>query len=180
MLDVALGEVAAAHGVAVSVNISPLDLMHGDLHQIVVDRLAAHGLKPNCLMLELTEHAALEAGETGLLAISELGVALAIDDFGRGWSSFETLKRLRAQYLKLDRSYVSRAPNDPTDAAIVRAAVTVGHALGMQVVAEGVEDAEALVAVRGFGCDLVQGYHIARPMDAQALAAWMAARPVSV
>lgn len=173
VLDVALGEVAAVHSLPVSVNISALDLVHGELDQMISGRLQAHGLDPSCLMLELTEHAALEAGESGLIAIAAMGIALSIDDFGQGWSSFETLKRIKAHCLKLDRAYVARAPHDPTDAAIVRAAVTVGHALGMEVVAEGVEDESVLETVRLFGCTLAQGFHIARPMDAQQLAVWL-------
>jgi diguanylate cyclase (GGDEF)-like protein len=173
VLDVALRDVAAQYGVPVSVNISPLDVMHGDLPDFVVKRLSAHGLEPSMLMLELTEHAALEAGDTGLEELAALGVALSIDDFGRGWSSLEMLKRLPALDLKLDRSYVSRASENATDEAIVRAAVTVGHALGMQVVAEGVEDEVVLDAVARFGCDLAQGYHIARPMDCDAFGDWL-------
>ncbi len=173
VLGLALGDVAARYGVSVSVNISPLDVMHGDLPELVARSLAAHDLEPSALMLELTEHAALEAGDSGLDDLAALGVTLSIDDFGRGWSSLEMLKRLPALDLKLDRSFVSRTPESATDAAIVRAAVTVGHALGMQVVAEGIEDETVLEAVRQFGCDLGQGYHIARPMDADALGEWL-------
>lgn len=176
VMDVALRDVAARYGLPVSVNISPLDVMHGDLPELVLKRLAAYSLEPTALMLELTEHAALEAADSGLDDLAGLGVPLSIDDFGRGWSSLEMLKRIPALDLKLDRSYVSRAPESPTDEAIVRAAVTVGHALGMQVVAEGIEDETVLEAVREFGCDLAQGYHIARPMDADALGAWLQSR----
>ena len=177
VLDAALRDVAARFGTTVSVNISPLDVMHGDLPELVAKGLAAHGLKPSALMLELTEHAALETGDSGLEELAALGVPLSIDDFGRGWSSLEMLKRIPAVDLKLDRSYVSRAPESPMDEAIVRAAVTVGHALGMQVVAEGIEDESVLAAVSEFGCDLAQGFHIARPMDAEALGTWLQRRP---
>ena len=173
VLDLALGQVAGPYGVAVSVNISPLDVIHGDLPGYVAARLAAHGLKAQSLVLEVTEHAALETGVTGFDELAALGVGLAVDDYGRGWSSMETLKRVPAQYLKLDRSYVSGAPKNGTDEAIVRSAVMVGHALGMQVVAEGIEDELTLEAVRRFGCDCAQGYHIARPMPAAALGEWL-------
>lgn len=79
--------------------------------------------------------------------------------------------------LKLDRSYVERVSRDATDAALVRAAVEIGHALGMEVVAEGIEDAVVLESVRELGCDLAQGYHLARPMDATALRSWLEQRP---
>ncbi|MGA2012777.1 MAG: EAL domain-containing protein [Solirubrobacteraceae bacterium] len=176
VLDLALSEVAAPYGVSVSVNISPLDVMHGDLPALVSDRLAAHGLDPGALTLELTESAALEAGAPGLEQVAKMGVGIAVDDFGRGWSSLELLKRLPARHLKLDRSYVARAAVDPADEAIVHAAVTLGHAFGMQVVAEGIEDASVLDAVGRLGCDHAQGYHVARPMAAHALGDWLSAR----
>jgi EAL domain-containing protein (putative c-di-GMP-specific phosphodiesterase class I) len=141
---------------------------------MVLERLEAYNLEPSVLMLELTEHAALEAKTDVLKAIADAGVAVSVDDFGRGWSSLETLKLLPAVDLKLDRSYVERVSEDHTDAALVRAAVEVGHALGMEVVAEGIEDQVVLEAVRDLGCDLAQGYHLARPMDAQALRSWLA------
>lgn len=174
VLDLALAEVAAGLGVPVSVNISPHDVVNGDLPRLVVERLAAYDVDPGLLMLELTEHAALEAKTDVLRTIADAGVTISIDDFGRGWSSFETLKRLPARDLKLDRSYVERVSEDHTDAALVRAAVEVGHALGMEVVAEGIEDQVVLESVRELGCDLAQGYHLARPMDAEALPGWLA------
>ena len=124
-------------------------------------------------MLEITEHAALEADDTKLRDLVAMGVPLSIDDFGRGWSSLEMLKRLPAADLKLDRSYVERASVESTDAAIVHAAVRVGHSFGMQVVAEGIEDEVVLATVRRLGCDLAQGYHIARPMPPEAIGEWL-------
>jgi diguanylate cyclase (GGDEF)-like protein len=173
VLDLALAEAAAGLDIPVSVNISPHDVINGDLPRMVLERLEAYNLEPSVLMLELTEHAALEAKTDVLKAIADAGVAVSVDDFGRGWSSLETLKLLPAVDLKLDRSYVERVSQDHTDAALVRAAVEVGHALGMEVVAEGIEDQVVLEAVRDLGCDLAQGYHLARPMDAQALRSWL-------
>lgn len=177
VLDLALAEVAAGLDVPVSVNISPHDVINGDLPTLVLNQLAAYRLEPEVLMLELTEHAALEARTDVLRALAEAGVAISVDDFGRGWSSLETLKLLPASDLKLDRSYVERVSEDPTDAALVRAAVDLGHALGMEVVAEGIEDAVVLESVRALGCDLAQGYHLARPMDATTLRGWLEQRP---
>ncbi len=177
VLDLALAEAASGLDVAVSVNISPYDVSNGDLPRMVLERLQAYGLEPGVLMLELTEHAALEAKTDVLKQIAEAGVAISVDDFGRGWSSLETLKLLPARDLKLDRSYVEHVSQDPTDAALVKAAVEVGHALGMEVVAEGIEDQVVLESVRALGCDLAQGYHLARPMDAAALKTWLEQRP---
>jgi diguanylate cyclase (GGDEF)-like protein len=174
VLDLALAEVAAGLDVPVSVNISPHDVVNGDLPRLVLERLGAYNLAPSVLMLELTEHAALEAKTDVLRTLADAGVAISVDDFGRGWSSLETLKLLPARDLKLDRSYVERVSQDHTDAALVRAAVEVGHALAMEVVAEGIEDEVVLESVRELGCDLAQGYHLARPMDADALRVWLA------
>jgi diguanylate cyclase (GGDEF)-like protein len=176
VLDVALGEIALRHGVPVSVNVSALDVMHGDLPRLVSQTLSAHGLSPESLTLELTETAALEATTEGLDELVRAGVQIAVDDFGRGWSSLELLKRLPARYLKLDRSYVAHVNSDRSDAAIVRAAVTLAHAFEMRVIAEGVETSEVLQAVRDLGCDLAQGYHIARPLGPSELADWLAQR----
>jgi len=88
------------------------DLINGDLPRLVLERLATYNLDPSVLMLELTEHAALEAKTDVLRTIADAGVAISIDDFGRGWSSLETLKLLPARDLKLDRSYVERVSQD--------------------------------------------------------------------
>jgi diguanylate cyclase len=173
VMDRALSEIAVAHDLSVSVNVSPLDVMRGDLVALVRGLLEKHGLRPGLLTLEITESAALEAGTAGLTELAELGVAIAIDDFGRGWSSMELLKRLPASYLKLDRSYVAGITTDATDEAIVRSAVTLARAFEMQVVAEGVERPAVLDAVRRLGCDYVQGFLVGRPMSAAALHDWV-------
>jgi diguanylate cyclase (GGDEF)-like protein len=177
VLDAALAQVAVEYSVPVGVNVSPLDVVHGDLPKLVGDLLKAHGLEPELLTLELTEHAALEAKTDALEALVALGVSLSVDDFGRGWSSLEMLRMVPGRELKLDRSYVQRVVEDITNEAIVRAAVEVGHAFGMQVVAEGIESEAVLEAIRRLGCDLAQGYHVARPMNADALGEWLGRLP---
>jgi len=178
VLEQALAEVAAGLGVPVCVNVSAQDVIDGRLHTVVTRCLSAHGLAPSMLTLELTESAAIESGAPALEALVAAGVRIAIDDFGRGWSSMELLKRLPATRLKLDRSYVAGAVHGGTDAAITHASVALGHALEMEVVAEGVEDAEVMGAMQRLGCDHVQGFHLARPMDVPGLATWLEARPV--
>jgi EAL domain-containing protein (putative c-di-GMP-specific phosphodiesterase class I) len=162
--------------VTVSVNVSPLDVMHRDLAALVAARLAAHDLAVGSLMIELTESAALEAGASSLERLARLGIGVAVDDFGSGWSSLELLRRVPARRLKLDRSYVAMAAGDRTDEAIVAAAAALGHAFGMDVVAEGVETDEVMHAVGRLGCDLVQGFHVAPPMSAAELERWLAGR----
>jgi len=176
VLDRALADVAAPHRLIVNVNVSPLDITQGELPMLVAERLAAHRVAPGLLCVEVTESAELEAGTATLDQLVDAGVGIAVDDFGRGWSSLGLLKRLPAGELKLDRSYVARVTENRGDRAIVAAAVALGHAFGMEIVAEGVEDTVTMEAARDLGCDLIQGYLVARPMPAAELAAWLAAQ----
>ncbi len=105
-----------------------------------------------------------------LVALKSLGVAISIDDFGTGYSSLAYLKRFPLDEMKVDRSFVDGLGRDPEDTAIVAAVTAMAHVLGLSVVAEGVETAEQLDNVRLLGCELAQGYHLARPQDAAAFA----------
>ena len=109
-----------------------------------------------------------------------LGVKLSIDDFGTGYSSLGRLRRLPIHEVKIDRSFVQRLSHDHRDRAVVRSAVQLGHALGLEVVAEGVEDEDALHLLAVEGCDLVQGYYISRPLAPDAFAQWLSARPANL
>ncbi len=121
------------------------------------------------------------ADAAGAMAIVErlraMELRLAIDDFGTGYSSLSYLHRLAVHGVKIDRSFVTRLSTDQNSAAIVRATVELAHALGLEVIAEGVEDAASLSRLRALSCDKAQGYHIARPMPADRVAAWVGARP---
>ncbi len=177
VLERALSDVAAGLGVAVSINVSALEVTQHHLPELIVQRLEHYNVHPLALTLELTESAPLETNGMGCLdELAAVGVGVAVDDFGRGWSSMEVLKRLPATRLKLDRSYVTQATKDSTNEAIVQASVSLGHALGMEIVAEGVEDDAVMQAVARLGCDHVQGYHVARPMSVDDLARWLAQR----
>ncbi len=176
VLDTALANVAVI-GVSVSVNISPASLRGGGELREAVDRLlGAYDLPASILCLELTETAALEADTEAIAELTELrsrGVMVAVDDFGQGWSSLELLKRLPADFLKLDRAFIAAVTRDARDEAIVRAAVHIAGVLGMHVVAEGIEDEATLTAVRSLGCGLAQGFHLGRPMPLGDLARWV-------
>ena len=112
-----------------------------------------------------------ERARTVLEALRRLGLRIAIDDYGTGYCALAYLRDLPVDELKLDRSFVARVTTDPRSAAIVRSTVELAHALGLQVVAEGVEDRQTLDAVESFGCDYAQGYYFSRPVPAAAFAA---------
>ena len=144
--------------------------------------LAAHGLAPQVLELELTESSLLEAGaqtaET-LLALRRLGVGLAIDDFGTGYSSLSYLKRLPITALKIDQSFVRDLVIDPDDRILAATIVALSHSLGLKVVAEGVETEDQRRILLEQGCDLAQGYLFGPPMPAEPFAEWLDARGAS-
>ena len=108
--------------------------------------------------------------------LRELGIRLAVDDFGTGQASLGYLKMLPVDELKIDRSFVSAVATDERDAAIVRATVELAHSLGLSVVAEGIEDEETWVKLCDMGCDIAQGFFIARPMPPDELATWLEER----
>lgn len=151
----------------ISVNISPGHIQQPDLAGQVAAVLARTGLDPTRLMLEITENALLQDAGTALnsmRALKDLGVRLAIDDFGTGYSALSYLRRFPADSIKVDRSFVQEIPSDRGAAAICKAICTLGHALGMEVVMEGVERVEQLVGVRDLAADHAQGYYFARAL----------------
>jgi EAL domain-containing protein (putative c-di-GMP-specific phosphodiesterase class I) len=115
-----------------------------------------------------------------MAGLRRLGVRLSIDDYGTGYSSLSYLRALPVDELKLDRSFVSHLTSDERAAAIVRSTLQLSLDLGMSMVVEGVEDAATLAALREWGCDVAQGYHIARPMPAENFLDWLAAQPAPV
>jgi len=158
--------------VAVSVNVSVRNLLDGAFPDHVASLLARHGVPAARLELEITETVLMAnpARAMEILArLHALGVHLAIDDFGVGYSSLDYLKRLPVDVIKIDRSFVMHMATDPADAMIVRSTIDLARNLGLRVVAEGVEDAASLETLRGLGCHAAQGYHLGRPAPAAAL-----------
>jgi diguanylate cyclase (GGDEF)-like protein/PAS domain S-box-containing protein len=150
----------------ISVNVSPRQFRHDDIVKTIAMALQDSGLPAECLQIELTEGLAMHDAEHHIAMLNEikaLGVQIAIDDFGTGYSSLSYLKRFPVDQLKVDRSFVSGLPGDEDDAAIVRAIVTLGHQLGLRVVAEGVETEAQNILLRSIGCDEMQGYLFGRP-----------------
>ncbi len=158
----------------VSVNLSGRQARDPALVQNVLNVLAETGLPPHMLELEITESVLMEDIEANIALLEALhlaGISLSIDDFGTGYSSLAYLQRFPIQKLKIDRSFVQRMPGDGE--AIAGAVIAMAHSLKMEVVAEGVEDAEQLALLRKAGCDLGQGYLFSRPLQAQPLMAWL-------
>lgn len=163
----------------VAVNISARQFHREDLPKTVADVLARTGLPPEALELEITESVAMEDVErtSGMLQeLKNMGVRLAIDDFGTGFSSLAYLKRFPIDKLKIDQSFIAQITGDDTDAAIVRAIVTLGHALKLRVGAEGVATAEQLARLRQFGCDEAQGELYSQPVSAHEIEAFLRVR----
>jgi diguanylate cyclase (GGDEF)-like protein len=155
------------HHLDVSLNLSAIDLLDEKLVGRVERILAENGVPADQLTLEITESALLADGPRSLETaegLRRLGAHLSIDDFGTGFSSFSYLRVLPASELKVDQSFVTNMLSDARDEVIVRSTIDLGHNLGLQVVAEGVEDMATLERLRVLGCDLVQGFGIAKPM----------------
>ena len=176
MLDAALHQCAAWRGagydVAVAVNVTGRDLLDLRFPEEVAEAIARAGTAPEALELEITESTIMTdaaRARSVLVQLSELGVRLAIDDFGSGHSSLGYLKRLPIDVLKIDRSFVINMADGSDDAVIVRSTIDLGHNLGLEVVAEGVETQEALARLAELGCDTVQGYFLGRPQPTEAV-----------
>ena len=155
----------------IAVNISPTQLKLCDLAEIVIHTLAATGLKPERLELEITESVMLENTDSAfrlLTRLHDIGVRIALDDFGTGYSSLSMLRRFPFDKIKIDRSFVSDLSLANVNAlAVVRSVAQLGISLGMATTAEGVETKEQLEHVRAEGCTELQGYYICRPSPAR-------------
>ncbi|MBS3941456.1 MAG: EAL domain-containing protein [Actinobacteria bacterium] len=169
---------AAGFDLPVSVNISARDLLDMRLARDIADLLADAGVRHDRLTLEITENALvvdLERAQQVVSELTELGIGLALDDFGTGYASLGTLRDLPVAELKIDRSFVA-AMGVPSGSSIVGAIVGLAHELGLHVVAEGIETQEQFDALRGFGCDIAQGYLVSRPLPRQRLIGWLRER----
>jgi diguanylate cyclase (GGDEF)-like protein len=164
----------------VSVNLSAAQLRQADLLSLLSEIVAANGIDPAALCLELTESTFMEDADghrAALSGIKAAGMSLAIDDFGTGFSSLTYLKRFPVNVLKIDQAFVAGLGRDAADTAIVKSVIDLAHALGLTVVAEGVETPEQADHLRVLGCDRAQGYHFARPLPAADLDLLLGGRP---
>lgn len=172
VLDLALEQAAAWAAddwpMKVAVNLSAVDLADETLPDTVVATLARHGLAATSLELEVTETAALDdplLAIDSLTALDALGIDIAVDDYGAGYSTLAYLKRLPARRLKLDRSLITDLAREHADQMIVRSTLQLARELGLGVVAEGVENTATLRLLRDLGCDTAQGFGLGRPMS---------------
>jgi EAL domain-containing protein (putative c-di-GMP-specific phosphodiesterase class I) len=162
----------------VAVNLSAMQFRQGIVEADVRDALAATGLDPALLELELTESILLQSDDMVMSLLrrwKQLGIRLTIDDFGTGYSSLAYLKRLAVDKLKIDRSFVTNLRDDEQDRAIVLAMLQIARSLRLATVAEGIEDAEVVERLRAMGCEEVQGYLYARPQPAEVFEQWLRA-----
>ena len=162
--------------VPVAVNLSALEFRQRDVAAEIAAVLLETGLAPQYLEIELTESVLMH--QTGqvldtLNAIKALGVGISIDDFGTGYSSLAYLKRYPIDKLKIDRSFVADTPSNTDDVAIVTAIIQMGRSLQLQTVAEGVETQAQIDLLAGLGCDLIQGFVVSAPLDAEATERWL-------
>ena len=163
----------------VAVNLSVANLLDAHLARQVGDLLASLRLPARALELELTEDTLMAdpvRSKQTLADLRALGLRLAVDDYGTGYSSLAYLQELAIDELKLDKSFTLRMTQDAGAAAIVRTTIDLAHSLGLTMVAEGVENETALAELARLGCDLAQGYHISKPLPAEQLTSWLQAR----
>ncbi len=184
VLDAALGQCHAwqadGRALGVAVNITGRELVDLGFPDEVRKLLSKWSVEPAQLELEITESTIMTdppRARAVLARLSKLGVRLAVDDFGSGHSSLGHLRKLPINVLKIDKSFIQKMTRDTGDAAIVRSAIDLGHNLGLEVVAEGVESEEARRRLEALGCDTVQGNHLGRPQPASSIAGIAFAQP---
>jgi diguanylate cyclase (GGDEF)-like protein len=170
----------AGHDISVAVNLSPHILADETLTHDVRQALRQHGVPAGALTLEITEDGIMDDpthSHTTLAALHALGVKLSIDDFGTGHSSLARLAELPIHEMKIDKSFIRHLMVEPSRRAVTDVSLQLGRALGLIVVAEGVEDRDEFEYLRQQGCDAIQGYYIARPLSAADFMTWLTERP---
>ena len=172
----------AVPGFDIAINLSPRVFGERDLVGHIESALSVWDVAPSAVTLEVTESALMDDPGIGLRLLQrlrDLGLRISIDDFGAGYSSFAYLRNFPATQLKIDRSFVSDMRSDPRSVKLVRSIIDLGHHLGLEVVAEGVEDATTLALLRGLDCDRAQGWHIRKPAPAADLIASLEGTPAA-
>ena len=174
---------AASPDLRISINVSARNLRHRQFPSQVERILAAHGLSPSTLEIEVTESAFAfqqEVAADVIAALRELGVGLAMDDFGSGYSSFSRLLHTPVDSLKIDQSLIQDMTNDGRNFLVIRTIIDLASALGLRSIGEGAENVETINQLRALGCSLVQGFVIARPMKVADAVRWLGEHPAGV
>ena len=159
----------------IAVNLSVRNLHDEHFAELVADLLATHDIPARLLELEVTESAYMidpQRARQTLEKLSALGLRISLDDFGVGYTSLSQLKALPISEIKIDRSFVMTMTQDRSDSLIVASIISLGHNLGLTLVAEGVENAGILSALAAYGCDVAQGDHLSGPIPVAAFDAW--------
>jgi EAL domain-containing protein (putative c-di-GMP-specific phosphodiesterase class I) len=170
-------QVWTAQGLAVTIaiNVSPLQFRQRAFAQRLGTIVAAHGIDPHSLQIEVTESTVMESVDEAVEILHQLksfGMKVALDDFGTGHSSLSSLSSLPLDKLKVDQSFVRRLEFDPRSQAITRAVIALGRSLNLEIVGEGIESAATLGYLRSEGCDQAQGFWFSRPLPPAAFAQW--------
>ncbi|MGB1239452.1 MAG: putative bifunctional diguanylate cyclase/phosphodiesterase [Pseudomonadales bacterium] len=161
--------------VSIAINLSPKQLKDDHLYQRLSSLISEYKVRPGELEVEITESAVIEDINSSIVTLQRLrtlGVSVSMDDFGTGYSSLSYLKQLPIDVLKIDRSFIYKVPRDPDDVAIVKAIFSMAHALGIEVVAEGIETREQLEFLIENNCQIGQGYYFSKPLSADAFYQW--------
>ncbi|MFC3491754.1 putative bifunctional diguanylate cyclase/phosphodiesterase [Glycomyces rhizosphaerae] len=181
VVDIALRQLRtwneAGHDLRMAVNVSVRDLQSPEFTDFLTERIDAYGVNAAKFQLEITESALMADPRrvvVNVQRLSDLGVGISLDDFGTGFSSMQHLRRLPVTEIKIDKSFVTTLIDDPDNAAIVSTTIDLGRALDVEVVAEGVEDEKVRKQLEAWNCHAGQGWHFARPMDADAFERWLA------
>ena len=161
---------------SVAINLSTQDIQRPELMRSLAEKIAAKGLTPSDVELEITESDLVEDAALAIRNLNTLkamGFHFAIDDFGTGYSSLAYLKTLPVQTIKIDKSFVLKLASDDSDQQIVRTVLNLAAVFHLCVVAEGVEDERSLQILKDGGCDIAQGYFISRPLTVPAMYEWL-------
>jgi diguanylate cyclase len=184
VLDLSLGVCrdwwSQGHEIPVSVNLSAAEFEDRLLPERIQAVLRRHRLPGQALVVEMTEDLLMvdpRRARSVLDRIRRIGVGASIDDYGTGYSSLSYLQELSVDELKLDRGFIANLTTDPASATIIRTTVDLAHSLGLRLVAEGIEDADTEQLLSELGCDIGQGFHLARPMPGAQMLAWLQSRP---
>jgi EAL domain-containing protein (putative c-di-GMP-specific phosphodiesterase class I) len=161
--------------IRIAVNISPRELAQIPVDELILTKLEKMGVAPSVLELEITEDAAVNPGfiSSRLARLARSGVRIAIDDFGVGYSSLASLQQIRADRVKIDKTFVTGTTLGSADRSLIDAVLRVSEAYGFDVVAEGVETESDYLTMRKLGCRLMQGYLFAKPMPKDKAVAWL-------